>query len=139
MRIHKWYFKCICFQRYSISSMTIWFSYNYLTYMIMVNEIYHTLQWVVNISSICFKLHIIAIIIMYICERFTQAVLPPKWLNFRLRRVYFSFSTFLSTLARVQQAARAISAALKAVQAARSCAQWQRRYRSGASRRRFQR
>ena len=49
---------------------------------------------------------------------------------------FFSFFTVLSTLVRVQQAARAISAALKAVEAVRSCAHWQRRYRSGAIRRR---
>ena len=48
---------------------------------------------------------------------------------------YLSFSTFLSTFARAQQAKRAISVALKAVQTARSCAHWQRRNRSGASRR----
>ena len=46
---------------------------------------------------------------------------------------YIAFYTFLSTLSRVQQAARAIRAALKTVQAARSCAHWQRRYRSGAT------
>ena len=112
--------------------MTICFSYNYLTYMIMVNEIYHTLQWVVNISSICFKLHIIAIIIMYICERFTRAKvaqLPPASGLFLL--------LYISLYSRQGPASgAAISAALKAVQAARYCAHWQRRYRSGASRRR---
>ena len=71
---------------------------------------------------------------MYVCERFTRAFLPPKWLNLRMRR---AFSTFLSTLARIQQAVRAICAALKAVQAARSCAHWQMMYRSGPSRRRY--
>ena len=35
---------------------------------------------------------------MYVCERFTRAVLPPKWLNFRMRQVISPSLQLLSTL-----------------------------------------
>ena len=95
--------------------------------MKLLKQIYYKVPSVhadlLSYSLLKYAFYVCMYVCMYVCERFTRAVLTSKWFNICIRRVMSSSQPFFLL-------------SPGSIQAARSCAHWQRRYRSGASRRR---